>query len=140
MHEFMEGFMECIYGIFVCICGVFAVISYNLCMVLYDIIKYGFEKESNFVCVILSITILASTINDILIYMQYDEFNSNTKRIQELQKKLYMQYDEFNSNTKRIQELEKKVYHIENKLDGNTRMVTLHLQRVFDDSKQNKEV
>ena len=118
MHRFMEGFMEGIYGIFVCICGVFAVISYNLCMVLYDIIKYGFEKESNFVCVILSITILASIINDILIYMRDDEFNSNTKR---------------------IQELEKKLYHIENKLDGNTRMVTLHLQRVFDDSKQNKE-
>jgi membrane protein insertase Oxa1/YidC/SpoIIIJ len=118
MEGFMEGFMEGIYSISVYIVSVVAVISYNLCRVLYDIIKYGFENESNFVCVILSITILASIINDILIYMQYDEFNSNTKR---------------------IQELEKKVYHIENKLDGNTRMVTLHFQRVFDDSKQNKE-
>jgi hypothetical protein len=110
--------MEGMYGISVYIGSLFAGICYNLCMVLYDIIKYGFEKESNFVCVILSITILASIINDILIYMRDDEFNSNTKR---------------------IQELEKKLYHIENKLDGNTRMVTLHLQRVFDDSKQNKE-
>jgi hypothetical protein len=111
----MEGFMEGMYGISVYIGSVFAVICYNLCIVLYDIIKYGFEKESNFVCVILSITILASIIDDILIHMQYGVFNSNTKR---------------------IQELEKKVYHIENKLDGNTRMVTLHLQRVFDDSKK----
>jgi hypothetical protein len=98
------------------IVGVFAVISYNLCNVLYDIIKYGFENESNLVCVILSITILASIIDDILIHMQYEALNTTKKR---------------------IQELEKKVYHIENKLDE-TRMVVLHLQREFDYYKHRK--
>ena len=112
------GFMEGIYSTSVCIVGVFAVISYNLCMVLYDIIKYGFEKESNFVCVVLSITILASIIDDILSHFQYEHLNTNKQR---------------------IQELEKKVYHIENKLDD-TRMVALHLQREFEYCKQNKEV
>lgn len=107
----MHGFMGGIYGAFVCI-------GYNLCRGLYDIIKYGFEKESNFVCVILSITILASIIDDILIHMQYKQLNTTKQR---------------------IQELEKKVYHIENKLDD-TRMVALHLQRVFDCSKQNTDV
>ena len=85
----------------------------------YDIIKYGFEKESNFVCVILSITILASIIADIRRRMQYKKFNTNKQR---------------------IEELEKKVYHIENKLDE-TRMVALHHKREFEYYKQNsKEV
>jgi len=84
----------------------------------YDIIKYGFEKESNFVCVILSITILASIIADIRRRMQYKKFNTNKQR---------------------IEELEKKVYHIENKLDE-TRMVALHYQREFNYYKQNREV
>jgi uncharacterized membrane protein (DUF106 family) len=92
-------------------------IGYNLCRGLYDIIKYGFEKESNFVCVVLSITILASIIADILSHIQYEQLNTNKQR---------------------IQELEKKVYHIENKLDD-TRMVALHLQRVFD-YEQKKEI
>jgi len=109
--------MEGMYGISVYIGCIFAVICYNLCMVLYDIIKYGFEKESNFVCVILSITILASIIDDILIYIQYDEFNSNTKR---------------------IQELEQRVYYVENKLDD-TRTVLLRLQSDFDYYKHRKE-
>jgi uncharacterized membrane protein (DUF106 family) len=113
----VRGFMGGIYSTSVCIVGVFAVISYNLCSGLYDIIKYGFEKESNFVCVVLSITILASIIADILSHFQYEHLNTNKQR---------------------IQELEKKVYHIENKLDD-TRMVALHLQRVFD-YEQNKEV
>ena len=96
-------------------------IGYNLCRGLYDIIKYGFEKESNFVCILLSITVLASIIDNILVNVY--------------------QFEQLKQNKQRIQELEKKVYHIENKLDGNTRMVTLHLQRVFEYSKQNsKEV
>ena len=106
----VHGFMEGIYSTSV-------YIGYNLCRGLYDIIKYGFEKESNFVCVILSITILASIIDDILIHMQYKHLNTNKQR---------------------IQELEKKVYHIENKLDD-TRMVALHLQRVVD-YEQKKEI
>ena len=106
----VRGFMGGIYSTFV-------YISYNLCRGLYDIIKYGFEKESNFVCVVLSITILASIIADILSHIQYEQLNTNKQR---------------------IQELEKKVYHIENKLDD-TRMVALHLQRVVD-YEQNKEV
>ena len=111
----MHGFMEGIYGTFVCI----GYISYHLCKGLYDIIKYGLEKESNFVCVVLSITILASIIDDILIHMQYEQLNTNKQR---------------------IQELEKKVYHIENKLDE-TRMVAIHHQREFEYYKQNtKEV
>lgn len=111
----VHGFIGGIYSTSVCI----VYIGYNLCRGLYDIIKYGFEKESNFVCIILSITILASIIADILRRMQYKQLNTNKQR---------------------IQELEKKVYHIENKLDE-TRMVALHLQREFEYYKQNsKEV
>ena len=117
VHGFIGGFMEGIYGTFVCIFYIVGVVAVNLFRGLYDIIKYGFEKESNFVCVILSITILASIIDDILIHMQYEQLNINKLR---------------------IQELEKKVYHIENKLDD-TRMVALHLQREFEYYKQNKE-
>lgn len=113
----VHGFMGGIYSTSVCIVSVVSYIGCNLCRGLYDIIKYSFEKESNFVCVILSITILTSIIDDILNHMQYEQLNINKLR---------------------IQELEKKVYHIENKLDD-TRMVALHLQRVFDYSKQNKE-
>ena len=102
----VHGFMGGIYSTSVCIVS----IGFNLCRGLYDIIKYGFEKESNFVCVILSITILASIIDDILIHMQYEQLNTNKLR---------------------IQELEKKVYHIENKLDE-TRMVAMHYQREFE--------
>lgn len=108
----VHGFMGGIYSTSV-------YIVYHLCRGLYDIIKYGFEKESNFVCVILSITILAIVIDDILIHMQYKHLNTNKQR---------------------IQELEKKVYHIENKLDE-TRMVAMHHQREFEYYKQNsKEV
>jgi len=113
----VHGFMEGIYGTFVCIFYIVGVVAVNLFRGLYDIIKYGFEKESNFVCVILSITILASIIDDILIHMQYEQLNINKLR---------------------IQELEKKVYHIENKLDD-TRMVALHLQREFEYYKQNRK-
>jgi uncharacterized membrane protein (DUF106 family) len=113
----VHGFMGGIYSTSVYIVYIVGVFAVNLCRGLYDIIKYGFEKESNFVCVILSITILASIIDDILNHMQYEQLNTNKQR---------------------IQELEKKVYHIENKLDD-TRMVALHLQRVFDYSNQNKE-
>jgi hypothetical protein len=112
----MHGFMEGVYSTSVSI-------GYHMCVGLYDIIKYGFEKESNFVCILLSITILASIIDNILVNVYLFEF------------------EQLKQNKQRIQELEKMVYHIENKLDGNTRMVTLHLQRVFEYSKQNsKEV
>jgi molecular chaperone GrpE (heat shock protein) len=49
-----------------------------------------------------------------------------------------MQYGEFNSNTKRIQELEQRVYYVENKLDD-TRTVLLRLQSDFDYYKHRKE-
>lgn len=109
----MHGFMEGIYGTSVSI-------GYHMCVGSYNIIKYGFEKEANFVCILLSITVLAGIIDNILVHVY--------------------QFEQLKQNKQSIQELEKKVYHIENKLDE-TRMVALHHKREFEYYKQNsKEV
>ena len=117
----VRGFEQGLYSVYyivIYIVRVFVFIGNKLCTWLYDIIKYAFETETNLVCVMLSITILASIIDDIFVHMY--------------------QYEQLNANKKRIYSLEKRLYYTENKLDD-TRTILLTLQSDFDYYKTRKE-
>jgi hypothetical protein len=86
----VHGFMEGMYGISIYIVTVFTSISYELYNALYNLVRFGSVSESNFVCVMLSISILVSIIDDMMDHMQYDQLDVQQKRIQSLEKRVYL--------------------------------------------------
>jgi uncharacterized membrane protein (DUF106 family) len=95
---------------------VFASVSYELYNTLYNLVSFGSVNESNFVCVMLSIAILVSLIDDMMDHMQYDQLDVQQKRIQSLEKRVYLAESQLDNTRSIVSTLQSDLdYYIHSK-------------------------